>query len=539
MLLHEATFDDELRGDAEAKKHSTTSEAIGVGMAMGARRIVLTHFSQRYQKLPVLEDMGFMDVKLEKMEETEESDIPIVDPDIEHLATRASQDDSVPQNNSTTKTDSNPSNIVSNEPSSDAEVTSVDSTGSPKSKPKARSSTSADRKSEISRAAIPSTVNDMKVCVAFDYMRVKVKDIAHMEKYGPALLELYQHEVTEDDAEEKISSAQQVSDNIERKGKRKDGSDDEEPPKEGKKKSNEQINRGKSKKRSHNDKGENKQTEERETQSKRGKDQPDSGKGAADTNTILPDAHRIFSAELPVEDPESENSTQGDKFGADVQNTPRIRRYTDSASLKISSVEENAIGVEAQRQEEMNSVLTIRREETGYNENFEPDVESRITEREASTNNPRLKILEHQNQSWVNWVNSEDSSIDPSSPRLGKLELPWVQDLGCLTYPVVRWKPSTTPIVRLTRSGWYSSTKSEKNTKESKSINNSMRSLRPTSTQTNPSHRNASNPRSRKAQTKKQPRSNESTGLEWNLILERLSMRVRDDMNAADRQFRP
>src|SRR4051794_40342666 len=37
VLLHEATFDDELRGDARAKKHSTTSEALGVGIAMGAR----------------------------------------------------------------------------------------------------------------------------------------------------------------------------------------------------------------------------------------------------------------------------------------------------------------------------------------------------------------------------------------------------------------------------------------------------------------------------------------------------------------------
>lgn len=44
VLLHEATFDDELQVDAEAKKHSTTSEALAVGMAMGARRVVLTHF---------------------------------------------------------------------------------------------------------------------------------------------------------------------------------------------------------------------------------------------------------------------------------------------------------------------------------------------------------------------------------------------------------------------------------------------------------------------------------------------------------------
>ncbi|KAI8951706.1 beta-lactamase-like protein [Xylaria longipes] len=56
ILIHESTFDDELQGDAIAKKHSTMSEAIDVGRRMGARRILLTHFSQRYQKIPILEE---------------------------------------------------------------------------------------------------------------------------------------------------------------------------------------------------------------------------------------------------------------------------------------------------------------------------------------------------------------------------------------------------------------------------------------------------------------------------------------------------
>jgi ribonuclease Z len=55
LLIHEATFDDELQGDAVAKKHSTTSEALDVGKNMNARRILLTHFSQRYQKIPVMD----------------------------------------------------------------------------------------------------------------------------------------------------------------------------------------------------------------------------------------------------------------------------------------------------------------------------------------------------------------------------------------------------------------------------------------------------------------------------------------------------
>ncbi|KAI0887121.1 uncharacterized protein GGS22DRAFT_156215 [Annulohypoxylon maeteangense] len=56
LLIHESTFEDELIGDAIAKKHSTMSEAIDVGRRMGARRILLTHFSQRYQKVPTMED---------------------------------------------------------------------------------------------------------------------------------------------------------------------------------------------------------------------------------------------------------------------------------------------------------------------------------------------------------------------------------------------------------------------------------------------------------------------------------------------------
>ncbi|KAK4668004.1 uncharacterized protein QC764_702750 [Podospora pseudoanserina] len=58
LLLHECTFEDGLKGDAVAKKHSTISEALAVGRDMGARRILLTHFSQRYPKLPAPEGEG-------------------------------------------------------------------------------------------------------------------------------------------------------------------------------------------------------------------------------------------------------------------------------------------------------------------------------------------------------------------------------------------------------------------------------------------------------------------------------------------------
>ncbi len=54
LLIHEATFEDELAADAVAKRHSTLSEALGVARESGAYRTVLTHFSSRYPKIPVL-----------------------------------------------------------------------------------------------------------------------------------------------------------------------------------------------------------------------------------------------------------------------------------------------------------------------------------------------------------------------------------------------------------------------------------------------------------------------------------------------------
>ncbi|KAI1739735.1 hypothetical protein F4680DRAFT_421382 [Xylaria scruposa] len=73
ILIHESTFDDELQGDAIAKKHSTMSEAIDVGRRMGARRILLTHFSQRYQKIPALEDFdAHPDAETENKVKTDE-----------------------------------------------------------------------------------------------------------------------------------------------------------------------------------------------------------------------------------------------------------------------------------------------------------------------------------------------------------------------------------------------------------------------------------------------------------------------------------
>eukprot|EP00198_Chlamydomonas_reinhardtii_P000339 XP_001689674.1 RNase Z-like protein [Chlamydomonas reinhardtii] len=55
LLVHEATFEESMVGEAKAKKHSTTAEAVSVGERAGAYRIILTHFSTRYPTLPELD----------------------------------------------------------------------------------------------------------------------------------------------------------------------------------------------------------------------------------------------------------------------------------------------------------------------------------------------------------------------------------------------------------------------------------------------------------------------------------------------------
>ncbi|XP_042308509.1 zinc phosphodiesterase ELAC protein 2 [Sceloporus undulatus] len=56
LLIHEATLEDGLEEEAIEKTHSTTSQAIGVGMKMNAEFIMLNHFSQRYAKIPLFSE---------------------------------------------------------------------------------------------------------------------------------------------------------------------------------------------------------------------------------------------------------------------------------------------------------------------------------------------------------------------------------------------------------------------------------------------------------------------------------------------------
>ena len=183
VLLHEATFDDELRGDAQAKQHSTTSEAIGMGIAMGARRVLLTHFSQRYQKIPVMDSVEGQEIVLESEDEE------VVD------------DTLVPVDTGELEQKSRPSRLISEMVENDTDFEEIlalegeshqGSTASEKRRP---------GRVEIRRVGSfkDKSKTDMKVGVAFDYMKVKVKDIALLERFTPALVALYAQDDVKDD----------------------------------------------------------------------------------------------------------------------------------------------------------------------------------------------------------------------------------------------------------------------------------------------------------------------------------------------------
>ncbi|XP_014213770.1 ribonuclease Z, mitochondrial [Copidosoma floridanum] len=56
LLIHEATMEDALESEAITKRHSTISQAINMGVRAEVNFTLLTHFSQRYAKLPLLPD---------------------------------------------------------------------------------------------------------------------------------------------------------------------------------------------------------------------------------------------------------------------------------------------------------------------------------------------------------------------------------------------------------------------------------------------------------------------------------------------------
>ena len=52
LLIHEATFTDGMEAEAALKRHCTVGEALSIAERMNAKSVILTHFSQRFPKIP-------------------------------------------------------------------------------------------------------------------------------------------------------------------------------------------------------------------------------------------------------------------------------------------------------------------------------------------------------------------------------------------------------------------------------------------------------------------------------------------------------
>ncbi|KAF4771296.1 hypothetical protein N7455_007717 [Penicillium solitum] len=142
VLIHEATFQPDMVGSARAKRHSTSSEAIEVGRRMQARAVLLTHFSQRYQKVAFVDKRNPRKVEFNRdtaAKEPADADIPFDDP----------QDEPAGSNDVLLSDDIN-------------------------------TSTSRQRLG----------VYTGPVAGAMDYMRIKVGDFALAQAYAPALEKL-------------------------------------------------------------------------------------------------------------------------------------------------------------------------------------------------------------------------------------------------------------------------------------------------------------------------------------------------------------
>ncbi|KAF2469783.1 uncharacterized protein BDR25DRAFT_304222 [Lindgomyces ingoldianus] len=197
VLIHEATFDDELLGDAKAKKHSTTSEALGIGAKMNAKAVVLTHFSQRYQKIPVLETV-----------DNGEQEDPLLGPNgAEDVTEEAVVEEDVDVDVGLMA--DNMDMVTANATSS----ASVRQHSHPRPHPHSHSQ-HQETNQESNEQVIKVHSKDMKVAIAFDYMRVKTGDIAQLEKFTHALSKLFanpEEEKGESDESERNGNGKKTS----------------------------------------------------------------------------------------------------------------------------------------------------------------------------------------------------------------------------------------------------------------------------------------------------------------------------------------
>ena len=189
LLIHEATFDDGMEAQAKMKNHSTISEAIRVGAAMDARRVILTHFSQRYAKVPTIEHLDKRSLKLEGAEEVAESEAVIMEATPSASTNMRTSDEGEPA--------ASDKDVLSGEAKDLADVDQHKedvhkSTMTSLTRENSEAVSSYDQSIMNVSSSANKPGSDMKVAFAFDYMRVKIEDIMTLEKFNPIMQRLYE-----------------------------------------------------------------------------------------------------------------------------------------------------------------------------------------------------------------------------------------------------------------------------------------------------------------------------------------------------------
>ncbi|KAJ3084458.1 hypothetical protein HK102_000652 [Quaeritorhiza haematococci] len=158
LLIHEATFEEDMVQEAMDKKHSTTREAVEVALGMNARRLLLTHFSQRYPKIPVIPSISKSQPQSQASALSENAKGDAMDTDSAGKPKTETAMDASKSESGTSPTTSAPNQMGSNQ-----------------------SNTTASQP-------------ELMVGIAFDLMRIRLSEFGKLRSHVPALRALFSDE---------------------------------------------------------------------------------------------------------------------------------------------------------------------------------------------------------------------------------------------------------------------------------------------------------------------------------------------------------
>lgn len=240
VLIHEATFEDDMRLEAIAKQHSTAGEALIVAAEMKAKVCILTHFSQRYPTMPPL-----------GVDIANKADQPRLDVDSILESTEQKQLSAGVEAGEDQEEDT--ANGVNGEASRSDEASSK----------RRRSTLERESKREEMLRKRGASINDaqlidqddvqklidqtgLKVVFAFDYMRLKLSNVPRLLKKQPILRAMYDLEIGKKliDAEEeegKVETKNAESAKQRKKRERRERLEEESKEAQAKKRSKSQV----------------------------------------------------------------------------------------------------------------------------------------------------------------------------------------------------------------------------------------------------------------------------------------------------------